>query len=35
MIEQYKDKIEDNHPNSSTDGTIEGEENGMHFTLKI
>jgi len=31
---QYKDKIEDAHPNSSNDGTIEGEENGMPFYFK-
>ena len=31
---QYKDKLEDAHPNSSTDGTIEGSENGMPFYFK-
>ena len=31
---QYKDKIEEAHPNSSTDGTIEGSENGMPFYFK-
>jgi len=31
---QYKEKIEDAHPNSTKDGTIEGEENGMPFYFK-
>jgi len=31
---QYKENIEDAHPNSSTDGTIEGSENGMPFYFK-
>ena len=31
---QYKNKIEDAHPGDSTNGTIEGEENGMPFYFK-
>jgi hypothetical protein len=31
---QYKENIEDAHPNDSTNGTIEGSENGMPFYFK-
>ena len=31
---QYKDKIEEAHETDSTNGTIEGEENGMPFYFK-